>query len=284
MIRESFAIDRCAVEKSLAAAARTYDGSAKIPNLIADRLLDRLDFIRLKPTWIMDFGMRTGYAIRHLKKRYNMASMVVGMESSLPMLLQGRNGVVGEYTSLPFADCSIDLIFSNLTFHWSVNLQQTLKECRRVLKPKGLLLFSTMGPETLKELRESFSDGKWHVHAFHDMHDVGDILTYLSFIDPVMDMQQLTVHYSSIFQLLKDLKLTGAHNAAKGRCKGLMGKMNWQCMLKSYEEQRNEGGTLPVTLEVIYGHAFGAELNQFEGKQGEVFIPVDRIKARSEIK
>lgn len=283
MIKESFVIDRCAVEKSLSAAARTYDGSAKIPNLIADRLLDRLDFIRLKPTWIMDFGMRTGYTMRHLKKRYNTAS-IVGIESSLPMLLQGRNGVVGEYTSLPFADCPIDLIFSNLTFHWSVNLQQTLGECRRVLKPKGLLLFSTMGPETLKELRESFSDGRWHVHAFYDMHDIGDTLTHLSFVDPVMDMQQLTVHYSSIFQLLKDLKLIGAHNAAKGRCKGLTGKMHWQCMLKSYEDQRNENGALPVTLEVIYGHAFGAELNQFEGQQGEIFIPIDRIKARSEKK
>ena len=277
MIKETFSIDGCAVEKSLAAAAKTYDSNAKIPNLIADRLLDRLDFIRLKPAWIMDFGMRTGYTTWYLKERYNTAS-TVGMESSLPMLLQGGNGVAGEYTSLPFADRSIDLIFSNLAFHWSVNLQQTLEECRRVLKPKGLLLFSTVGPETLKELRESFSDGKWHVHAFYDMHDVGDILTYLSFVDPVMDMEEVTVYYSSIFQLLKDLKLTGARNAAKGRCKGLTGKMRWEHMLKSYGEKRNESGALPVTLEVIYGHAFGAEPNQFECNQGEVLIPVDKIK------
>ena len=278
MIKESFVIDRCAVEKSLAAAAWTYDSNARIPNLIADRLLDRLDFVRLNPTRIMDFGMRTGYTMRHLKKRYNTASTVVGMEFSLPMLLQGRDGVVGEYTSLPFSDYSMDLIFSNLTFHWSANLRKTLEECRRVLKPKGLLLFSTMGPETLKELRESFSDEKWHVHAFYDMHDVGDILTYLNFLDPVIDMEQLTVNYSSIFQLLKDLKLTGAHNAAKGRCRGLTGKMQWQCMLKSYEAQRNESGTFPVTLEVIYGHAFGAEFNQCKNNQGEAFIPVDKIK------
>lgn len=278
MIKEPFAIDRCAVEKALAAAARTYDGNAEIHNLIADRLLDRLDFIHLKSTWIMDFGMRTGYTTGHLRKRYSTAS-VVGMESSLPMLLQGGNGVAGEYTSLPFTDHSIDLIFSNLTFHWSVNLQQTLEECRRVLKPEGLLLFSTLGVETLKELRESFSDGRWHVHAFYDMHDIGDMLIYLRFVDPVMDMEQLTVHYSSIFQLLKDLKLTGAHNAAKGRCKGLTGKMRWERMLKSYEAQRDESGVLPVTLEVIYGHAFGAdELNQFKGNEGEVLISVDKIK------
>lgn len=277
MIKEPFAIDRCAVKKSLAAAVRTYDGNAMIPNLIADRLLDRLDFIRFKPVWIMDFGMRTGYTTRHLKKRYSTAS-IVGMESSLPMLLQGGNGVAGEYTSLPFTDHSIDLIFSNLTFHWSVNLQQTLEECRRVLKPEGLLLFSTVGPETLKELRESFADGKWHVHAFYDMHDIGDMLTYLGFVDSVMDMEQLTVYYSSILQLLKDLKLTGANNAAKGRCKGLMGKMQWERMLKSYEEQRDESGALPVTLEIIYGHAFGAAFNQFEGNQREVLIPIDKIK------
>lgn len=278
MIKEEpFTIDRYAAEKSLATAARTYDENAEIPNLIADRLLDRLDFVRLKPAWIMDFGMRTGYTTRHLKKRYSAAS-IVGMESSLPMLLQGGNGVAGEYTSLPFADRSIDLIFSNLTFHWSVHLQQTLEECRRVLKPEGLLLFSTVGPETLKELRKSFSDRKWHVHAFYDMHDLGDMLTHLSFIDTVMDMEQLIVHYSSIFELLKDLKLIGAHNVAQGRCKGLAGKMQWEHVLKSYEEQRDESGALPVTLEVIYGHAFGAELNQFRSNEGEVLISVDNIK------
>ena len=278
MIKEEpFSIDKYAVERALATAARTYNGSAEIPNLIADRLLDRLDFVRLKPAWIMDFGMRTGYTTGHLRKRYGTAS-IVGMESSLPMLLQGGNGVAGEYTSLPFADHSIDLIFSNLTFHWSVNLQQTLEECRRALKPEGLLLFSTVGPATLKELRESFTDEKWHVHAFYDMHDIGDMLTYLSFVDPVVDMEQLTVYYSSVFQLLKDLKLTGTHNAAKGRCKGLTGKMRWERMLQSYEAQRDESGALPVTVEIIYGHAFSAEHNQCEDNEKEVLIPVDKIK------
>ncbi|QTS83984.1 methyltransferase domain-containing protein [Coxiella endosymbiont of Amblyomma nuttalli] len=277
MIKKPFAIDGCAVEKALATAAMTYDANAEIPNLIADRLLNRLDCIRLKPEWIMDFGVRIGYTTRILKKRYNRAS-IIGVESSLPMLLKGENGVVGEYTSLPFIDHSIDLVFSNLTFHWSVNLQQTLKECRRVLKPEGLLLFSTVGPETLRELRESFSDGKWHVHAFYDMHDIGDMLTCLSFVDTVMDMERLTVYYESVFQLLEDLKLTGAHNAAEGRCRGLMGKMQWEGMLKSYEEKRNKNGALPVTLEVVYGHAFGTELSQYKGAEGEVFISINKIK------
>lgn len=274
---QAFSIDKIAFQKALESAAPTYDDRCLLSNAIADRLLERLDFIRLNPSWVLDVGARTGYSIRELEKRYKKAS-VIGMDLSLSILRQCPNAVVGEYTAFPLEDQSVDLIFSNLTLQWSMDLQQTLQECRRILKPEGLLLFSTVGPDTLNELRASFSDKKRHVHPFFDMHDIGDMLTHLRFVDPVMDMEQITVHYSSVSQLLKDLKLIGAQNAARDRCKGLMGKMQWKKMLDCYENWRDNSGALPATIEVIYGHAFGAELAQFENKQGEIVIPINSIK------
>lgn len=284
MVQESFNIDNQAVEKALEAAAETYEEGAEIPHVIADRLLERLDLIRLDPSLILDFGARTGYTTGGLLKHYNNKPDIIGLDFSVSLLnrakgrFQGhpQNMLVAEYTLMPFADQSVDLIFSNLTFQWSLNLLQTLKECRRILRPGGLLLFSTVGPDTLKELRVSFSDEKRHIHSFYDMHDIGDMLTYLHFIHPVMDMEYLTVRYSSVLRLMADLKAIGAHNAAQDRSRGLMGKSEWQQMLKTYETWRDTSHAIPVTIEVIYSHAFGSEVisPQIDNQKQKILIPV----------
>ena len=288
MIKEPFSIDNQAVAKALEAAAKTYKKGEEIPHAIADRLLERLDFIHLNPLQVVDFGARTGYTTRALLKHYEKAD-IISFDFSVSLLNQAENGfqehlpkmLVAEYTLLPFADQSVDLIFSNLTFQWSLNLQQTLQECRRILRPGGLLLFSTVGPDTLKELRASFSDEKRHVHSFYDMHDIGDMLTYLHFIHPVMDMEYLTVRYSSVLQLMADLKAIGAHNAAQDRSRGLMGKNQWQQMLKTYEKWRDESRAVPVTIEVIYSHAFGSEVVSSKiDQEQKILIPAGNIKRK----
>ena len=277
MSKIPFKIDKNAVQKALKAAAHTYDNAAILPKAIADRLLERLNFICLNPACVVEIGVRTGYVTQQLEKRYPEA-LVVGLDFSIAILQNmSSKKIVGEYESLAFADQCTDLIFSNLTFQWSSNFQQTLQECCRVLKPGGLLLFSTVGPDTLKELRSSFSDTNHHVHPFYDMHDIGDMLTQLRFIDPVVDREQITIHYSSVYQLAKDLKQLGAQNASCNRSKGLMGKTQWRQMLMNYENWREESGILSATVEVIYGHAFGTEVNSYETTNGEIIVPIDKI-------
>ena len=290
MIQEPFNIDNQAVEKALEAAAKTYEEGAEILHVIADRLLKRLDLIRLDPLMVLDFGARAGYTTGGLLKHYKKAD-IISLDFSVSLLNRAKGSfrehphkmLVAEYTLMPFADQSVDLIFSNLTFQWSLNLLQTLQECRRILRPGGLLLFSTVGPDTLKELRVSFSDKKRHIHSFYDMHDIGDMLTYSHFIHSVMDMEYLTVRYSSVFGLISDLKAVGAHNAAQDRPRGLMGKNEWQHMLQTYETWRDESHAIPVTIEVIYSHAVRSEAvsPKTDNQNQEILIPVSHIKQRS---
>lgn len=288
MIKEPFIIDNQAVEKALEVVSEKYREEAEIFHVIADRLLERLHFIRLNPLRIVDFGARMGYTTKALSEHYKKTD-IISLDFSVSLLNRARDSIqsnspkmlAAEYTLLPFADQSVDLIFSNLAFQWSLNLQKTLRECNRILKPGGFLLFNTVGPDTLQELRTSFSDNKRHVHHFYDMHDIGDILTHLNFVDPVMDVERLTVLYSSVLQLIADLKSMGAHNAAQDRSRGLMGKSQWQKMLKAYEKWRDENHAIPATIEVIYGHAFRSKVTSSQRKEEqEILIPFNHIKRR----
>ena len=283
MKKKVFKIDQNSFKRALKMAARTYDDVSAVPKAVANRLLDRLDFIRLKPICVIDIGARTGYTTQRLEQRYPKA-VVVGLDFNISILTIKTvfsKMIVGEYTVLPLLDRSVDLIFSNLTFQWSKNLQKTLQECYRVLRPGGLLLFSTVGPDTLRELRTSFSDSAhYHVHPFYDMHDIGDVLAQLHFVNPVMDTDHLIVYYSSVSQLIKDLKQLGAQNASQDRLRGLMGKNRWKKMLMNYENWREKSGSLPATVEIIFGHAFGAENSVSENLKSEVTISVDKITRR----
>ena len=161
---------------------------------------------------------------------------------------------------MPFKDSCTGLVWSNLTLQWCNDIKQTFSEVHRVLQTGGLFMFSTFGPDTLKELRHAFGkiDSYSHVNRFMDMHDVGDILVHCGFATPVMDMEYITLTYDDPISVMRDLKAIGAHNATAGRRRGLSGKTSWQTALNRYETLRN-GGKLPATFEVIYGHAWKPE-------------------------
>ena len=284
-------IDTSAVKKALERVAGTYDNASGVQKNIADRLLERLDLMRITPEVILDVGARTGYTTRRLKKRYKKAR-VIGFDRSPALLKQSKQGflgrhpnrVCGEDTALPFSDHSVDLIFSNAVLQGSLDIEKAVREFQRVLKPNGLLLFSALGPDTLKELRDSFAQAHTHphVHLFMDMHDIGDILMAHRFSDPVVDMEHVTIRYQSLDRLWKDLKLTGASNALTSRSKGLMGKHAWQRMLAHYRSLKGERAEFPATIELIYGHGWGTELKSPASldSQKEVLIPVDTIQKR----
>lgn len=285
----STSLDQKALMYALSRAADHYDAAALVQNEVACRLEQRLELMRINPKIILDLGSRTGLGSRMLEKRYKKAA-IISTDMAYEMLrknkahkkwLSRQQFICARCEHLPFADHSIDLIFSNLMLH-GCDLESTIRELQRLLRPGGLFLFSMFGPDTFKELRHSWQgvDGYPHVHTFSDMHDVGDILLREKLVDPVMDMEYLTVTYQNLNVFLRDLKAQGMHNVLQNRAKGLMGKLHFQTFLKNYEHYRNSDGKLPVTHEIIYGHAWGSVAATHDDHDGEVSIPIASIKRR----
>ena len=267
-------IDKRLMRRAFEHAAHSYDQAAVLQREVNQRMLERLDWIKLDPHWVLDAGTGTGMGARALATRYPKAR-VLGLDIAETMLQVARAAgpwwkrsmpflsgnlpqyVGGDLSCLPLKTSSVNLLWSNLALQWCDDLQTTFSEFQRVLAPGGLLMFSTFGPDTLRELRQAFTgiDGHTHVNRFVDMHDIGDQLLYAGFSTPVMDMDMMTLTYPVVTALLRELKAIGAHNVTSGRGHGLMGKNRWQAMLQHYERLRVEG-RLPATFEVIYGHAW----------------------------
>ncbi|MFO1372783.1 MAG: malonyl-ACP O-methyltransferase BioC [Candidatus Competibacteraceae bacterium] len=287
-----FWLDRSLLRRRFERAAARYDQATVVQREVGKRLLERLDLIKFKPAVIADIGCGTGAITAALLKKYRKAR-VIGLELAPAMVAAARrrapwlrtlHGVVGEAEALPLATASCDLIFSNLALQWCLDLDQVFREFQRVLKPGGALLFSTLGPDTLTELRQSWTaaDRYNHVNAFLDMHDIGDALLRARLAEPVMDMERLTLTYRDLSALLQDLKALGAQNASAGRAPGLTGKGRWRAMRNAYERFRNAEGLLPVTCEVVYGHAWGPLRRQsLPHTDGVATFPLAQLRHRN---
>ncbi len=265
---EELRLDKRAVRRNFDRAAFEYQAHADLQADIARDLLERCDILNINPTHVLDLGAGTGNITRGLLKRFARAQGVA-LDFSCKMLrclaqqLSWRQrwqkqvtGVCGDAESLPLASGCFDLVVSNLTLQWCNDSEQVFREVRRVLKSGGWFLFTTFGPDTLKELRTAWHsvDAKPHVNLFLDMHDLGDALLRAGFRDPVMDVERTTRHYPQLLDLLHALKVIGAGNATGGRSRGLMGKQQLQQLQLAYEGYRVAAG-LPVSYEVIFGCA-----------------------------
>jgi len=283
-------IDKHAARRAFDAAAASYDRVAVLQREIGQRMLERLGYIRLAPRRVLDLGCGTGLALDGLARRYRRAE-IVALDFAPNMLRQARRRghwlnrprvVCADAERLPLADDSVDLIFSNATLQWVNDLDATFRELLRVLRPGGLLLFSTFGPDTLAELRAAWAavDGGQHVNPFLDMHDIGDALVRARFADPVMDVERMTLTYPDIHGLMRDLKQLGAHNALAGRPRGLTGRRRLADLSQAYECERSDG-RLPATYEVVHGHAWvsAKAQRQFATDDG-VAIPLAAIGGR----
>lgn len=237
---------------------------------ISNRLLEHLSFIRIDPQTILNCGIHTEYTAQRLHSCYPNASIQTFDVLSKDNLMK-----------FPLENNSCDFIFSNLLLPWSAEIGDTLNEFRRLLKPAGLLLFMTTGPDTLQELRASFAglDDYQHVQSFIDMHDIGDALMQL-FSNPVMDMEHLTINYTSLQLLFQDLKKLNAKKALYNRSKQLTGKIKWCKMITNYQTFQNEKGQYPATVELIYGHAWSRQNKAQAGlnEQGEAIITIDDMQ------
>ncbi len=288
---EILIVDKHQARLAFEKAAPTYDQVAVLQREIGQRLLERLESIRYTPKQILDVGAGTGYCTLKLH-RYFPKAKLVALDMAHNMLklarqrmpywsrLRRRCGfIVGDAESLPLADASVDMIFSNLTVQWCNDLPRVFAEFKRVLAPGGMLLFTTFGPDTLRELRESWRlvDGYSHVNGFFDMHDIGDALLHAQFAEPVMDVERLTVTYQDLMTLMRDLKHLGAHNVTQHRNRGLTGRRRLHQLQQAYEVYRQDG-VLPVSYEVVYGHAWVAQAQAVRSDTNTVSIPVASLQ------
>ena len=259
-------LDKISVKKSFNRAAKSYDNAAILQEEVLSRLLQRLQYIRHQPETILDIGCGTGKAIRQLQKTYPGARLV-GMDLALQMLLQSQNRfsllsrkrlVNADMEQMPFNRDAFGLLFSSLALQWCNDLGATLRELARISKPGGMLLFSSFGPATLKELDASWlaMDSHPHVHRFMDMHDVGDAMLAAGFAQPVVDSEVIRMEYSDFRSLLGDLKNIGASNADVSRRRGLMTPGRLRQLESHYRELAFENGKFIASYEVVYGHAW----------------------------
>lgn len=274
------------VRRAFSRASAGYGGAAQLQREVEDRLLESLDFLVLPsgrdPDWtpavVLDVGSGPGRATQAMRGRWPQAR-VVALDLSLPMLqaLPPRTGwnplrrpvdrVCADLRALPLAEGSVDVLFSNLCLQWVDDLAGAFAGFRRVLRPGGLLLCSTFGPDTLWELREAFAraDDAPHVSPFAAIATFGDALVHAGFRDPVLDRDLFVRGHPDLPALMRELRALGATNALQDRRRSLTGRARFAAAAAAYEPLRGAGlgdsqaGLLPASWEVITAMAWAPE-------------------------
>lgn len=277
------------ISKAFNRHATDYERVAKVQQEIGERLLERLLYLKIAPQRILDLGCGPGFFSRELVKLYPKAQ-IVGIDLAQEMLVQAQKKyrwrhkwavVAADMHQLPFATGAFDLVFANQVIHWGSSLEQVFRELNRVMNTNACFMFTTLGPDTFKELKSSWSGINHfaHVNEFSDMHDVGDCLMAEHFLDPVMDMELLSVHYETLPKLLHALKAQGVKNINLARNQGLTGKKSWEQFEQNYASMRTDNGRYPLTYEVVYGHAWKGEQRK-TARGTETIIPISQIMRR----
>jgi malonyl-CoA O-methyltransferase len=247
-------------------------------------LLDRLDLMRLAPETIVDLGAGPPEATAALARRFPTSRLLA--IDLVPEMLGAPSqrwlSLCADAIRLPLPDACADLVTAGMMLHWCTDQAGVMAEARRVLRFPGLFLFSTLGPDTLREFRSAWPKGDAHSHtlAFADMHIIGDALVHSGFAEPVVDAETLTITYPDVARLVAELRGVGAADLGPRRRRTLTGPHRWTAMSAAYERQRDESGALPVTVEVIYGQAWSADPAQRAGPAGEVAVPLGRLSRR----
>jgi len=287
--------EKSRIQKHFDAKALCYESSAVLQRNVCKELLQRLDLTSIKPSVILDVGCGTGWGTQDLLKKYKKAK-VISLDLSPEMLKQTKSKggwlrkptlLCADAEEIPLEDESVDLIFSSLMLQWC-DYKKVFAEFKRLLKPEGLLMFSTFGPDTLKELKKSWEqvDSHAHVNDFTDMHDLGDELIQAGLAEPVMDMDLLTLTYQDVMSVMVDLKSIGANTILKNQKKeaeqGLVTPGKLKKVISHYEQYRKEG-LVPASYEVVYGHAWKTKPRETkvskEGRVSKEFsVSIEQIK------
>jgi len=291
-----FSLDRRALARAFDRAGRGYDAAAWLQRQAGTELLERLQFFKLSPRCVLDLGAGTCQASRVLAQRYREAEILaIDLAAGMLRAATARwwsprryRRLCADAHALPLADACADLVYSNLMLQWSDQPERLFAECARVLRPGGLLVFASFGPESLAELREAWAqaDATVHVSEFADMPELAGALMRSGFVEPVLDLERVHRDYPDALALMRELKQLGAHNAASERARGLTGRARLAAMTAAYERRRTPAG-LPATFQLLYGVAFkGARSAPAEpappadGAAGEYVVPLERLRRR----
>jgi malonyl-CoA O-methyltransferase len=268
--------------------ARGFESACFIHDEARSRLLERLELLRLTPKVAVDLGCATGRGAAGLAARYP-AARVLAVDSSLRMLRAAAAGAAegvrvlgGDAAALPLRSASVDLVLATLVLPWC-RPDRLLAEAARVLTDGGALLFATLGPDSLQEVRAAFAavDDRIHVHAAFDMHDLGDLALSVGLAEPVLDVDRIVVTYADVAALVRDLRAVGAVNTARARRRSLTGRRRWGRFVERLS--RGVDGRLAVTVELILGQAWGrGAVATRRPAAGEIRVPISRLGRRSE--
>lgn len=278
------------IQRHFDAKAIRYESSAILQRNVCEELLQRLELMTIQPSVVLDVGCGTGWGTQDLLKRYKK-SRVLSLDLSPEMLKQtkAKGGwfrkpelICADAEDIPLPDESVDMVFSNLMLQWC-DYKKVFAEFKRILKPEGLLMFSTFGPDTLKELKQSWAqvDDHAHVNEFTDMHDLGDELIFAGLAEPVMDMDLVTLTYKDVISVMRDLQAIGANTTLKNQLKptgqGLVTPKKLKRVIDYYEQFRNNS-LIPASYEVVYGHAWKTKQRATKISQTEFSVPLNELK------
>lgn len=277
------------------AAARHPARIDPLAREIEARMAERLALVRVEPSRVLDAGSGSTMLNEPLRRRFPRAA-VVGLDYALNTPRTGRGSaslwsraqrlfgtgqasvaICADLTAVPIADGSCQVVWSNLALGAQHDPLPVFREWHRVLEVGGMLMFSTYGPDTLRELRAAFApvDTLAHVHGFIDMHDLGDMLVGCGFAEPVMDMETITLTYESVRHLVDDLRDSGQLNALQERRRTLTGPRRWQAMIDRFERSADRG-RVTASVEIVYGLAWKAAPRT--ARPSEAVIRFDRSR------
>ena len=274
------------IQRRFDRAAASFDDADFVHAVTRDGLLARLEPLILEARSILDLGSATGSTGRLLRKRFRRAH-IVSLDASHHMAARALAGkgwlsrgsaVQADASQLPFGEGAFDLVVANQLLPWLPDPGAAFSEIARVLRPGGVFAFATLGPDSLQELRRAWAgiDNDAHVHAFADMHEIGDGIVRAGLADPVLDVDRLAVTYEDAGRLFSDLARAGARNALPDRSAGLTGRRRFAAMRRALVNAAG-GGRIMLDLELVYGHCWGKGPRK---DPGNYRIPANRISRR----
>ena len=258
-------LNRKHIRQRFERTANQFDNADFVHKKTRKGLIERLGPVLFKASSILDLGSATGSASNELRSRFKRAN-IVSLDISHNMLCKAREKkswfskaayAQADAISLPFKNSCFDLVFANMLLPWLNDPQVVFQEITRVLRKGGVFAFTTLGPDSFREIARSWNeiDSKAHVNQFIDMHNLGDGLVNSGLRDPVVDVDRLLISYKNSETMINDLKNSGSRNVLETRNQTMTGKESFKQMIKTLTNPST--GEIKLSLELIYGHCWG---------------------------